>query len=99
MFEKFLRASAAFDWITPTYTLILSARRRPHVTYAIPVSYCGGPAGIRRLMRSWGVEAWGADIYDDETIIHARKQQAQYIELKLRGYGIPFRGGLREKHR
>ena len=64
------------------------------VTYAIPVNYYGGPAGIRRLMRSWGADVWGADIYDDETIIHARKQQAQYIEIKLRECGIPFRGGL-----
>ena len=94
MFEKFLRFSAAFDWITPTWTLIVSHRRRPHVTYAIPVNYYGGPAGIRRLMQSWGAEVWGADIYDDETIIHARERQAQYIEIKLEEYGIPYRGGL-----
>ena len=50
-------------------------------------------------MQSWGAEVWGADIYDDETIIHARERQAQYIEIKFREYGIPFRGGVHEKHR
>ena len=97
MFEKFLRASAAFDWFTPTYTLVMNAKRGPTVTYAIPVNMMGGPAGIRRLMKGWGVEAWGADIYDDETIIHARESDAPLIESMLTRCGIPWRGGLAVK--
>lgn len=94
MFDNMLRIGASFDWFTPLWTLVLSARRRPTVTYAVPVDFGGGPSGMGRMLRGWGVEVWGVDIYDDETIFHARQSQAQYIQIQLERNGIPYRGGL-----
>ena len=90
MIDKLLTFGAGFDWITPVYSLWLDWRRRPSVGYTVPRS----AAWVLYALPRVGVRPWGASVVGDVLTFRTRKDQARYVQYRLRAWGVHYTGGV-----
>lgn len=97
MFDKIVRVSAQWDWITPLITVVQNWRYRPTTGFSLPFGHSYSAWEIKRFLKSKGIRVWGVMVIGDSISIRVRKAQALYTQYWLEQLGIPYQGGLSPK--
>lgn len=94
MFEKMVRISASWDWVTPMIAFFQDWRYRPSTGFSIPYGHSYSAWEIKRFLKSKGIRVWGVMVIGDNIILRVREAQALYAEYWLQRMGVPYEGGL-----
>jgi hypothetical protein len=92
MLDKFLKAGASFDWITPLWAFIQDVRLGSPFQINIPYDTGWSGKQIASMLRSKGVRVWGLMVVDDTITFTVRRQQARYALYWLSQYELPLVG-------
>jgi len=98
MFDAILDFGCGFDWITPTWGFVQDFLNRPASHFGIPGNTVWGRRDLKRLLRRYGVKAWGL-MYDstgDLLMFAVPKSQARWAYYCLEKEGVPILYAPRE---
>lgn len=94
MFDKVVKASASWDWVTPLIAFVQDWWYRPSTGFNLPFGYSYSAWEIKRFLQSKGVRVWGVMVIGDVITLRVREAQALYTQYWLEQLGIPYEGGL-----
>ena len=87
--DKFLRAGAKLDWISPTYAAFRTISNGPSVKIEIPLTGTWTATKIEKAVRKYGIDTWGLDL-DDHYVVSfkVRKDQEGYTWKVMEQLGL-----------
>jgi hypothetical protein len=97
MLDKLLEVGSAPDWITPLVAMAQNRLNGPSHIFLIPYGCGWSGRGIKRLLESHGVQAWGLMVIDRLITVSVRLTQAHYAQYLLLQERIPIEYGLLEE--
>ena len=93
MLQKLLGAASAMDWLTPTVSGLRDLANGSSFTFLVPDDCGWSPRDIRRLLRDYGVRAWGLMVVNRTILLTVRRAQARWAEYLLCRAGVPIEFG------
>jgi len=93
-FDTLVDFGAGFDWITPAWAFFQDFRNGGGADFGIAAGYGYDSGDIKRMLKSYGIDAWGAMLNrDGDTVMitcDKRKAQLAYNVLRQRGAVIMY---------
>jgi hypothetical protein len=90
MLERFLKAGAAFDWISPTAALFQDLTNGPAAMFKIAPDAGWSTFTLYDLLQNAGVQCWGMMLGDDCISFCTRQSQARYTCYLLERTGVQY---------
>ncbi len=88
MWDRILEIGSIFDWISPVMAFLEDLVNGPSHTFLVPMPCHRSGVEMSRLLKGYGIRAWGLMIVNGKLMLTVRKAQARWAQYLLEREGI-----------